>query len=184
MKRSFWIGRVLLCIFPVMSMAQTNEAAVEVPVTKIRAYFTPGHMVENAITEEIGTAKREIRVQAYSFTNPVIVQALADAQVRGVDVMLLLDKSNRTQKYSAADYASHAGIPTLIDDRHAIAHNKIMIIDGKLVITGSYNFTRAAERSNAENIVIIESGPIAEKYLQNWQKHQRHSQTYRPKERP
>ena len=184
MNRPFWIGLMLLCIFPGMSVAQTSEAPVDVPVTKIRAYFTPGHMVENAIAEEIGGAQREIRVQAYSFTNPVIVQALADAQMRGVDVMLLLDKSNRTQKYSATDYASHAGIPTLIDDRHAIAHNKIMIIDGTYVITGSYNFTRAAEKRNAENMVIIESGPIAEKYLQNWQKHQRHSQPYRPKDRP
>ncbi|MFM8339168.1 MAG: phospholipase D family protein, partial [Fluviibacter sp.] len=147
------------------------------------AYFTPGHMVENAITDEIVAAKSEIRVQAYSFTNPVIVQALADAQQRGVDVVLVLDKSNRTQKYSAADYASHAGIPTVIDDRHAIAHNKIMIIDGKVVITGSYNFTRAAEKSNAENIVIIESGAIAEKYLQNWQKHRSHSQPYSPRDR-
>jgi phosphatidylserine/phosphatidylglycerophosphate/cardiolipin synthase-like enzyme len=184
MRRSFWIGLLLSGVTPVMSVAQTAETATEVPVTRIRAYFTPGHLVENAITAEIGTAKNEIRVQAYSFTNPVIVQALADAQLRGVDVILLLDKSNRSQKYSAADYASHAGIPTLIDDRHAIAHNKIMIIDGTVVITGSYNFTRAAEKRNAENIVIIESEPIAEKYLQNWVKHQRHSQTYRPKERP
>lgn len=56
-----------------------------------------------------------------------------------------------------------------------------MIIDGKVVITGSYNFTRAAEKSNAENIVIIESGPIAEKYLQNWQKHRNHSKPYSSK---
>lgn len=177
------MGLLLAGVLPALAFAQTPVAPVEVPPTKIRAYFTPGHMVENAITDEIVAAKSEIRVQAYSFTNPVIVQALADAQQRGVDVVLVLDKSNRTQKYSAADYASHAGIPTVIDDRHAIAHNKIMIIDGKLVITGSYNFTRAAEKSNAENIVIIESGAIAEKYLQNWQKHRSHSQPYSPRDR-
>ena len=177
------MGLLLAGVLPALAFAQTPVAPVEVPPTKIRAYFTPGHLVENAITDEIVAAKSEIRVQAYSFTNPVIVQALADAQQRGVDVVLVLDKSNRTQKYSAADYASHAGIPTVIDDRHAIAHNKIMIIDGKVVITGSYNFTRAAEKSNAENIVIIESGAIADKYLQNWQKHRSHSQPYSPRDR-
>lgn len=86
---------------PALSFAQTSSPqvqAVEVAPTKIRAYFTPGHMVESAITDEIGAARSEIRVQAYSFTNPLIVQALADARVRGVDVILLLDKSNRTQK--------------------------------------------------------------------------------------
>lgn len=164
-----------------MGFAQTVEAPVEVPPTKIRVYFTPGHTVETAIADEIGTAKREIRVQAYSFTNPIIVQALADAKARGVNVIVVLDKSNRTQKYSAADFTSNAGIETLIDDKHAIAHNKVMIIDDQIVITGSYNFTRAAEKSNAENLVIIESGPIARKYLQNWQKHRGHSQPYRAK---
>ena len=177
------MGLLLAGVLPALAFAQTPVAPVEVPPTKIRAYFTPGHVGENAITGDRVAAKREIRGQADSLTNRVIVQALADAQQRGVDVILVLDKSNRTQKYSAADYASHAGIPTVIDDRHAIAHNKIMIIDGKVVITGSYNFTRAAEKSNAENIVIIESGAIAEKYLQNWQKHRSHSQPYSPRDR-
>ena len=176
----------LLLLLPAVALAQAPGAAgvdpapvpVPVPMTQIRAYFTPGHTVETAITDEIDGARNTIRVQAYSFTNPLIVQALADARLRGVDVILVLDKSNRTQKSSAAELARSAGIPTLIDDRHAIAHNKIMIIDDRIVITGSYNFSRAAEKSNAENLVIIESGPIAQKYQQNWQKHHQHSKPF------
>ena len=53
-----------------------------------------------------------------------------------------------------------------------------MIIDDRIVITGSYNFSRAAEKSNAENLVIIESAPIARKYQQNWQKHHQHSKPF------
>lgn len=182
---------LLGCLFPGAlfaqdAVSQTMEApalassvqAVPVPLTQIRAYFTPGHTVETAITDEIDSARESVRVQAYSFTNPLIVQALADARLRGVDVIVILDKSNRYQKSSAADVAGGLGVPVLIDDRHAIAHNKVMIIDGRIVITGSYNFSRAAEKSNAENIVIIESVPIAEKYQQNWQKHYRHSKPY------
>ena len=165
-------------LFPASVLAQPAVEPVPVPLTQIRAYFTPGHTVETAIADEINTAEQTIRVQAYSFTNPLIVQALADARLRGVDVIILLDKSNRTQKSSAADLARSAGIATLIDDRHAIAHNKVMIIDGRIVITGSYNFSRAAEMRNAENLVIIESVPIAEKYLQNWQKHHQHSKPF------
>ena len=180
-------------IFPALVFAQgvlpntvdaSSEASsvepVSVPLTQIRAYFTPGHTVETAIADEIASARDSVRVQAYSFTNPLIVQALADARSRGVDVIVVLDKSNRHQKSSAADIARGLGVPILIDDRHAIAHNKIMIIDGRVVITGSYNFSRAAEKSNAENVVIIESVPIAEKYQQNWQKHYRHSKPYQP----
>ena len=150
-------------------------------MAKIRVYFTPGNNVESAIAQQIDAARIRIQVQAFSFTNPLIVHALADARARGVEVTVLLDKSNRNQKYSAADFTSHAGIETLIDDKHAIAHNKIMIIDDCIVITGSYNFTRAAEKSNAENLVIIESIPIARQYQQNWQKHRNHSQIYFPK---
>ena len=134
-----------------------------------------------AIVEQLLGAKDSILVQAYSFTNPAIASALLDAQERGVRVVVLLDKSHRTQKYSAAELTSHGGVETLIDDRHAIAHNKIMIIDGQIVITGSYNFTKAAEKRNAENMVIIDSPAIAAKYLQNWQKHRNHSQRYVPK---
>lgn len=181
---------IILGLLPALTLAQpspTTDAAVvpespsvpvSVPVTQIRAYFTPGHTVETAITDEIDAAQNTIRVQAYSFTNPLIVQALADARLRGVDVIVVLDKSNRTQRSSVAELAQRAGIPTLIDDRHAIAHNKIMIIDDRIVITGSYNFSRAAEKSNAENLVIIESAPIARKYQQNWQKHHQHSKPF------
>ena len=181
---------LILGLLPALALAQpslTTDAAVvpespsvpvSVPMTQIRAYFTPGHTVETAITDEIDAAQNTIRVQAYSFTNPLIVQALADARLRGVDVIVVLDKSNRTQRSSVAELAQRAGIPTLIDDRHAIAHNKIMIIDDRIVITGSYNFSRAAEKSNAENLVIIESAPIARKYQQNWQKHHQHSKPF------
>ncbi len=147
--------------------------------THIRVYFTPGDSAEAAIVDQLLGAKDSILVQAYSFTNPAIASALVGARERGVKVVMLLDKSHRTQKYSAADFTTHGGVETLIDDRHAIAHNKIMIIDGQVVITGSYNFTKAAEKSNAENLVIIESPEVAAKYLQNWQKHHRHSQPYR-----
>lgn len=182
----WFVGLAVLCgLYGAPVAAQTTIESVvpgaAVPVAQIRVFFTPGNTVETAIAEVIAAARQRILVQAYSFTNPLIVQALAEAKSRGVNVVVILDKSNRTQKYSAADFTAHSGIETLIDAKHAIAHNKVMIIDDQIVITGSYNFTRAAEKSNAENLVIIESGPIAEKYVRNWQKHRNHAQSYLPK---
>ena len=161
--------------------ALSQQNTVLVPQTQIHVYFTPGDSAESAILEQLLSAKESIFVQAYSFTNPSIASALADARSRGVNVVILLDKSHRTQKYSTADYMSNARVSTFIDDRHSIAHNKIMIVDEQVVITGSYNFTRAAEKSNAENLVIIESPGVATKYLHNWKKHWGHSQRYVPK---
>ncbi|MGC1855109.1 MAG: phospholipase D-like domain-containing protein, partial [Candidatus Aquirickettsiella sp.] len=60
--------------------------------------------------------------------------------------------------------------PCWIDYKPAIAHNKIMIIDEKEVITGSFNFTKAAQNKNAENLVIIHDAQLANIYLKNWQR--------------
>ena len=76
---------------------------------------------------------------------------------------------------------AHAGIPTFIDSKHAIAHNKVMLIDDREVLSGSFNFTKAAEESNAENLLVIDDSALAAKYLANWQEHLKHSEAYRGK---
>ena len=98
--------------------------------------------------------------------------------IKGDKVEVILDKSQRTQKYSFATFLYNSGIPTKIDAQHAIAHNKVMIIDGETVITGSFNFTKAAEQNNAENLLVIRDKKLAERYIKNWQEHDRHSEVY------
>jgi len=93
-------------------------------------------------------------------------------------VGVILDKSQRTDQYSSATFLFNAGIPTKIDAQHAIAHNKVMIIGGATVITGSFNFTKAAEENNAENLLVIHDRKLAERYIKNWQEHERHSEVY------
>ncbi|HXX80625.1 MAG TPA: phospholipase D-like domain-containing protein, partial [Thermodesulfovibrionales bacterium] len=88
-------------------------------------------------------------------------------------------KSNKSRNYNAGDFMAHAGIPTYIDSAHVMAHNKIIVIDNEVVITGSFNFTRAAEEHNAENLLIIRSKELAKDYSENWQKHRGHSEVYR-----
>jgi phosphatidylserine/phosphatidylglycerophosphate/cardiolipin synthase-like enzyme len=128
--------------------------------------------------ENLKNASNTVFVQAYSFTSAPIAQALVDAHKRHVKVTVILDKSQRTEKYSSADFVEHAGIPTLIDSQHSIAHNKIMVIDGQIVLTGSFNFTKAAEEHNAENLLVIHDPALAAKYLANWYVHERHSEPY------
>lgn len=70
-----------------------------------------------------------------------------------------------------------------IDAAHAIAHNKVMIIDGETVITGSFNFTKAAEEKNAENLLVIHDRALATKYMENWKEHAGHSAVYERKGR-
>lgn len=176
--------RVFACLLLIAALligvfaCEKQEKQQAVDKAAIRVYFSPNGGCTEAIVQELDRAVSEIKVQAYSFTSRPIAKALAEAHKRGVKVTVILDKSNASAKYSAADFTTHAGIPTLIDDVHAIAHNKIMILDQQTVITGSFNFTRAAEEKNAENLLIIRDRAIAALYLQNWENHKTHSQTY------
>ena len=141
-------------------------------------YFSPRGGCTGAIIRELNRAKNTVLVQAYSFTSAPIAKALLNAHKRGVKVEVILDKSQRTQKYSSATFLYNSGIPTKIDAQHAIAHNKVMIIDGETVITGSFNFTKAAEENNAENVLVIHDKKLTEGYTRNWQEHSQHSEIY------
>ena len=133
--------------------------------------------------KELDRAKTSVLVQAYSFTSAPIAKALLEAHKRRVKVQVILDKSQKNEKYSSATFLSNQGIPVRIDARHAIAHNKVMVIDGETVITGSFNFTKAAEEKNAENLLVIRDTKLAELYTKNWQEHERHSEPYEGKSR-
>ena len=148
---------------------------------EIEVYFSPKGGCTEAVVENLNKATNSVLVQAYSFTSAPIAKALVDAHKRGVTVNVILDKSNRAEKYSSADFVQRAGISTWIDAKHTIAHNKIMVIDGGTVLTGSFNFTKGAEENNAENLLVIQNQALAAKYAANWQAHLNHSQRYQGK---
>ncbi|MBA4423270.1 MAG: phospholipase D family protein [Syntrophus sp. (in: bacteria)] len=168
---------VLLCV---TFFWGPTARAIEVDIGRVppvEVYFSPRNGATAAIVREIDRARSEIRVQAYSFTSAPIAQALLKAHTRGIKVEVILDKSQKTGKYSSSTFLMNARIPTYIDAEHAIAHNKIILIDRSVVITGSFNFTKAAEEKNAENLLIIRSAELVKPYLDNWQYHRNHSST-------
>jgi phosphatidylserine/phosphatidylglycerophosphate/cardiolipin synthase-like enzyme len=117
-------------------------------------------------------AQSQIRLQAYGFNSSPILSSLVSAKRRGVDVIVILDKSDDRassgRSNSGAEFVAHAGIPVFIDYRPAIAHNKVIVVDKHIVVTGSYNFTAAAEHRNAENVTVIDSSEVAGRFLSNW----------------
>ncbi len=134
---------------------------------KIFVCFTPGEQCEDKIIDAIDRARSSIRVQAYGFTSLPIIHALQRAAGRGVEVLAILDRTNE-RKYSGATLLEAAGVPVWIDFEPAIAHNKVIVIDGHLTIGGSYNYTAAAQKRNAENVTFTESRDIARQFMANW----------------
>jgi phosphatidylserine/phosphatidylglycerophosphate/cardiolipin synthase-like enzyme len=170
---------ILLLLVLLFGCSNTQATDVTLNNTQTQVYFSLKGGCTTAIVGEISKAKTEILVQAYSFTSRDIAKALVDANKRGVHTEIILDRSNRSQKYSAADFTHNMGIPAFIDAEHAIAHNKIMVIDKETVITGSFNFTKAAEEKNAENVLILKNKELAKVYIDNWNRHKGHSEGYK-----
>jgi len=151
----------MLVILMVLIAVATFAVAGEHECLPMTVCFTPGGNCTALIVQALNTAKRTVLVQAYSFTSAPIAKALLDAHKRGVQVQVILDKSQRSEKYSSADFLANQGVPTMIDANHAIAHNKVIVIDGEIVLTGSFNFTKAAQEKNAENLLIIRDPALA-----------------------
>lgn len=149
--------------------------SVALPATaapSIQAAFSPERGALQLVLSTIGSARESIRLMGYSFTSPEVVKALVDAHRRGVDVKIVLDEKGNRKKSSLAamNLVAGAGIPLRTNDRYAIMHDKVIIVDGHTVETGSFNYTRAGARTNSENVLVIREMPeIASCYLDHWQ---------------
>jgi len=152
----------------VASAAQGGSAEV------LGVYFTPPVGAAAGVVKAIDASEREVLVQAYSFTHNGIAQALLRAHRRGVSVRVLLDEKSHAGNHYVIDLLSREGVSLRGDGKHAIAHNKVMVIDDAVVVTGSFNFTNAAETRNAENLLILKSNELAAAYKTQWQLHWDH----------
>ena len=175
MKKAFSIiflalGVLVFVGVPARQTASTLTGTAEV----LGVYFTPPSGAASAIVQAIDRSEREVLVQAYGFTHNGIAQALLRAQQRGVTVRVLLDKKSVSTNRYVIDLLNQAQISLRQDGKHAIAHNKVMIIDESVLITGSFNFTNSAETRNAENFLILKSADLAQRYKTEWQNHWSH----------
>ena len=161
------IGVVAL---PACAQSDNPDMTVEV----LGVYFTPPANAVTAIIKAIEASEREVLVQAYGFTHNGIAQALVRAHQRGVLVRVLLDKKSASSNRYVISVLQQAQIEVRQDAKHAIAHNKVMVIDLNKVITGSFNFTNSAATRNAENFLILKSEDLAQQYRLQWKNHWAH----------
>lgn len=176
------------------SKASAFEApnAVHAPTTiaasgTVQIAFSPEDDAGALIVQAIRGAKKQVLVQAYSFTHRKIAQALIDARNSGVDVQLIADNEQiRRMERGLVPNIAAAGVHTFVDDAHDSAHDKIMVIDAgtshSVIITGSFNFTQAAQHKNAENLLLFRGNPqLTQAYLANWQRHRAHARPFEPR---
>ena len=122
------------------------------------------------IVRIIDGASRSVHVMMYSFTSDEIAEALIRAKNRGVDVKVVMESQQAGIRGSEYRRLLDAGIDVRLDGNPSLMHHKVVIIDGLIVITGSYNWSRAAEQDNDENLIVIRSPSIAAAYEEEFQR--------------
>jgi len=181
--RVFGLLLVLLILTPPIRGFESSDL---VPANGTIEYaFTPGDDAAGLIVRAIDGARSQILVQAFSFTHAGIAGALIRAKRRSVDVQVVADPEQIDLiEHNVIPQLVEAGVPVFTDAAHAAAHNKVMVIDAgaeaPVLITGSFNFTHAAQFRNAENLLVFRGNhELTRAYLDNWVRHLKHSTRFR-----
>lgn len=144
---------------------------------RVEVFFSPKGGCADTLIAAIAKAKKRLRVLVYEFNHKGIGAALVAAHKRGVDVGLIADHRANQDRLSQCIPLAAAGATVLLDTTHRIMHNKVLVVDGRVVWTGSFNFTWQAEKY-AENLLGIRSTKLAQAYLDNWDLHAAHSKPF------
>jgi len=155
----------------------TPYQTVTVDGSLVEVYFSPQDGTREHILAAIEDARESISFMAYSFTADELAAALVEQATEGITVQGVFDKDQyHSNQGTEFDYLVNAGLDVRLDGNPRLMHHKVIIIDGEIVITGSYNFSNNAENHNDENTLIIHNQSIARAYLAEFQKIYDHPQ--------
>jgi len=161
-RESFWIKVSWILVLFFLLASTVSFASIEV-------YFSPSDSPEKFIVEELGQALSSVDVAMFYFTNESLANALIEARSRGIKVRVYLDKKQRGLKSSQSRYLAENQIEVRYSSGKGTMNHKFCIIDKKVVITGSYNWTLSAEEKNNENLLIIKDPVIASRYEEEFE---------------
>ena len=134
-----------------------------------RSYFSPGNDCENAIIQSIKSAKKSIKICVFTISDNDITDAIITAHKRGVSVKVITDNDKLNDRGSDIRKIADAGIVVKIDQKDSHMHHKFCVIDKKVLLTGSYNWTRSAAERNQENLLVTEEDKMVRSYLHEFE---------------
>lgn len=158
-KAFIWLEKILKAIQPLES----------VHIIKSSAYFSPGDSCRNKIISLINNAKNSIKICVFTISDNKIVQAIIAAHKRGIDIVVISDNDKANDKGSDIDYLSDKGVHVLLDHSSHHMHHKFAIFDEKILLNGSFNWTRSATTVNQENILVTGERQLVADYLKQFE---------------
>jgi phosphatidylserine/phosphatidylglycerophosphate/cardiolipin synthase-like enzyme len=149
----------------------TPNPRVTVDGTPLDIYFSPDDHVQAALIDLLNNAQSSIYFLAYSFTADPLGEAIRRRAAAGIKVSGVME-AEQVASNSGTEYDAFraAGLDVRLDGNQGQMHHKVMIIDGQIVVTGSYNFSASAENTNDENVMVIYNPDIALLYLREFQR--------------
>jgi phosphatidylserine/phosphatidylglycerophosphate/cardiolipin synthase-like enzyme len=151
--------------FGALSLADTPQARLEIAGTPLEVYFSPDDSAEGRLVELVRGAQESVDFLAFSFTLDSLRRALLEDAARGVQVRGVIEADQATNAGSELGALREAGLDVRLDGNDRNMHHKVIVVDGSLVITGSYNFSTSAEENNDENLVVLHSPELASLFL-------------------
>ena len=139
--------------------------------TQIFTYFSPQRDTIPPLLKEIRSAEKAIHFMAFSFTHDALGDAMRDRFKSGIEVQGVFEGRQTDNPYSEYKAMKAAGLPVVLDKNRGAMHHKVIVVDADTVITGSYNFSKNAEKNNSENLLIIKGNrEIAAAYIAEFEK--------------
>lgn len=163
----------IIITFLLLSFEYTYSSSIIEKIKNIydwQVYFSPEDNCEDKIINELNKAKESIDIALYYLTSNNLVENLIDLRKNKVYIRIYLDESQKNLEYSKVKKIIRNNIDVKFESGSGLMHNKFCIIDNKIVITGSYNWTTRANKLNDENIIIIENKDIAKIYTDKFNK--------------
>jgi phosphatidylserine/phosphatidylglycerophosphate/cardiolipin synthase-like enzyme len=149
----------------------TSTATTTVNIPSVReTCFSRVEQCDVILINLINRANRSVYVAVYSFTRDSLATALIYAKERGVEVRVVIERERAYEQGSEYPMLKSAGVDVRLDGNPNLMHHKFMVIDGYIVVTGSYNWSSAAEDRNDENIVVIFDRDVAQRFVQEFER--------------
>lgn len=156
--------------FGARAPSQIDEQKITVNGTSIFVAFAPEDKPVQHIVPYIQNARRNIRFMAFSYTQPDMGNAMLERIKNGVTVEGVFETVGSDSEFSEMLPLHCAGGQMRRDGNPGFLHHKVIIIDNRIVITGSFNFSDSANTKNNENVIILDNADIAKRYLEEFQR--------------
>jgi phosphatidylserine/phosphatidylglycerophosphate/cardiolipin synthase-like enzyme len=153
----------------VVTTTSTATTTVNIPSVK-ETCFSRVERCDVLLISLINRANRSIYVAVYSFTRDLLATALISSMERGVEVRVVIERERAYEQGSEYPRLKSSGVDVRLDGNPNLMHHKFMVIDGYIVVTGSYNWSSAAEDRNDENIVVILDRDVAQRFVQEFER--------------